>query len=310
MRIGIIGAGGIGGYLAARLSNAGADVALVVRGEHGAAIRAQGLLLRAPDEEVRIRPAPGFVVTDDPAVAGPCDLVIPAVKAHQLADALATATPMAGATTQVLPFQNGVEAPEMVAEVFGSDRSLIGVARIFANIIAPGEITQQPGPRSFTIGDPDGAQSGRAAPVIAAFRAAGLNAPDCADVRVDLWSKFLFFNAISATTAGARTRIGTVRTTPALWSLFETLARETEALARARGIPLPDDVVARALEMARALPETARASTAHDLEEGRALEVDWLCGAVARLGAACGVPTPASATVAALLAPWRNGAPA
>ncbi|RMD92978.1 MAG: 2-dehydropantoate 2-reductase [Alphaproteobacteria bacterium] len=305
MRIGIVGAGGIGGYLAAQLIEAGQEVALVARGAHGAAIARDGLRFIAPEGVRVVRAA---LVSEDAAAAGVCDLVILAVKAHQLAGAIEAARPMLGPATQALTFQNGVEAPEMCAEAYGRERALIGVARIFVNITGPGEITLREGPRRFVVGDIDGRQEGRAAPVIAAFRAAGIDCPARADVRVELWEKFLLFNAVSSTTAGARTTMGVVREVPELWALFETLVRETEALARARGIPLPPDAVERALKAGRATPAGARSSTAHDLEMGRPLEIDWLCGAVARLSAEAGLEAPASRTVHALLAPWREGA--
>lgn len=307
MRIGIIGAGGIGGYLAARLCQADGDVALVARGAHGAAIARDGLTLVAPDGTRTVRPG---LVTDDPARAGPCDLVIFGVKAHQMDAAIAAARPMVGPGTLTLSFQNGVDAPEMLGRAFGADAALIGVARIFVNITGPAEITLRPGARSFTIGDARGRQDGEgAARVIAAFRQAGIEAPDCDDVRADLWMKFLLFNAVSSTTAGARTTMGTVRDTPELWRLFGDLVRETEAVARAGDIDLPGDAAERILRYASEIPAEARASTAHDLDGGRPLEIDWTCGAVARLGAAHGVPAPASRTVWSLLAPWRDGAP-
>ncbi len=307
MKVGIVGAGGIGGYLAAMFAESGADLALIARGAHGAAISAGGLRMKAPEGEVRVRPA---LVTDNPSTAGPCDLVILAVKAHQLASAIEAARPMLHDGSQALTFQNGVEAPDMVAQAYGRDRALIGVARIFVNISGPGEITLREGARRFTIGDMVGAQtSAGAARAIAAFREAGIDAPDCPDVRADLWMKFLLFNAVSSTTAGARTTLDVVRDTPELWQLFEDLVRETDTVARAMGVRLATDAVQKTLAVAAKIAPGARASTAHDLDEGRALEIDWICGAVARLGAQADVDTPASRVIAALLAPYKAGKP-
>ncbi|MEM6824464.1 MAG: 2-dehydropantoate 2-reductase N-terminal domain-containing protein, partial [Pseudomonadota bacterium] len=139
MKIAIVGAGGIGGYLAVKLIVAGAEVALVARGSHRAAIAQRGLRLVEPDGGVTVRPP---VLTDDLGEIGPQDLVIVAVKAHQLTEAITQLHPALGPETRVLPFQNGVDAPDLVARSFGRDRALIGVARIFANITAPGVITR------------------------------------------------------------------------------------------------------------------------------------------------------------------------
>ncbi|MDT8343444.1 MAG: ketopantoate reductase C-terminal domain-containing protein, partial [Thermohalobaculum sp.] len=96
--------------------------------------------------------------------------------------------------------------------------------------------------------------------------------------------------------------------TPALGALYLRLADEVCALGRAEGVALPDDLPRRLLESAHSLPGEMRASLAHDLEAGKRLEIDWLAGAVPRLGARHGLAAPASETVAALLAPWKGGA--
>ncbi len=147
----------------------------------------------------------------------------------------------------------------------------------------------------------------RVSAVIEAFRAAGIKVPDCADVTVDLWQKFLLFNAVSGTTAGARCRFREIRANPELLDFFRGLVVEVDAVARARGIALPADAIERTMQFAAKMPDEARSSTAHDLDHGKPIEVDRICGAVARMGRELGVPTPNSAAVAALLSPWRNG---
>ncbi len=161
---------------------------------------------------------------------------------------------------------------------------------------------------NFLIGGPDGRQDAPAvARIVEAFRAAGITAPERRDVRVDLWQKFVFLTALSATTAGARVDLGTVRGTPELWALFGRLADEAAAVARAQGVALGEDAADRARGVAGEMPDEVRASLAHDLAAGKRLEIDWLSGAVARLGREAGVEAPCHAAVAALLAPWRDG---
>ncbi|MEO1688989.1 MAG: ketopantoate reductase C-terminal domain-containing protein, partial [Pseudomonadota bacterium] len=100
-----------------------------------------------------------------------------------------------------------------------------------------------------------------------------------------------------------------VRAHPELWAFWNALVEEAAAVARAEGVALPEDAVDRAVAIGEGLPPEMRASTAHDLETGKPLEVDWIAGAVVRRGAALGVPTPASAAVTAALAPWKAGRP-
>jgi 2-dehydropantoate 2-reductase len=101
-----------------------------------------------------------------------------------------------------------------------------------------------------------------------------------------------------------------VREDLVLWRRFAALVEEAVAVARAQGIALPADLAAERLELARQLPGEMRSSMLHDLEAGRRLELDWLTGAVVRLGAEAGVGTPASAELYATLAPFRDGAAA
>ncbi|HCQ63835.1 MAG TPA: 2-dehydropantoate 2-reductase [Rhodobacteraceae bacterium] len=307
MKIAILGAGGVGGYLAAKLTEAGTPVALIARGAHLDAIRARGLKLIEPGGTTVTRPE---VLTDDPREIGTPDAIVVTVKAHQLADAFAQIAPAVGPDTLVVTVQNGVDAPDMAAEAFGPARVAICVSRIFSNITAPGEITRYGAPRSFAIGGIDGGQNGAAVSALRkTLAAAGVLVPDCDDVRIDLWSKFLLFNAISSTTAAARTRVGVVRDTPALADLAQRLIGEACAVGRAEGIALADDAVEKTWGFIGSMAPESRASTAHDLEHGRALEIDHICGSVARRGRALGVDVTASETVAAVLAPFKLGTP-
>ncbi|MBK0398563.1 2-dehydropantoate 2-reductase [Limibaculum sp. M0105] len=306
MRIAVIGAGGVGGMLAARLGAAGHEISLLARGSHLAAIREAGLRLVTPAETVELRPA---VVSDRGEDLPEADLVIVAVKAQDLdgaADQMARA--MAGGAP-ALPFLNGVEATDRLAARFGADRVLIGIARISAHIEAPGVVRQVTPGATYTIGTAAGRQDDEQVREIrATFHAAGITVPESADVRVDLWTKFAALSAFSGVTAGARCTAGALKTTPALEALYLRLAGEVTELGRAEGIALRDDLPRRMLDFARGLPDEMRASLAHDLDAGKALEIDWLAGAVPRLGARHGLAAPASETVAALLEPWKHGA--
>lgn len=305
MRYAIIGTGGIGGYLAARLIKAGNEVTVLARGAHLAAIRERGLTLRHQGEEVHVRPA---IATDSGAELGVVDVAIFAVKGQDLSQAIETARPAVGPETLALPYLNGVEAPDMLAAAYGRDHALIGVAGISAFIAEPGVIATASPFAEFPLGGLDGRQDApRVAAVIAGLRAAGIRVPDRADMRFELWQKFVFLTALAGTTAGARCDIGTVRATPPLWALYERLAAEAAEVGDGHGIELGPAAVGRAVRWAAGLPEAVRASMAHDLAAGKPLELDWLNGAVVRLGAEVGVAAPAHAAVTALLTPWRDG---
>lgn len=308
LRVVVVGAGAIGGWLAFRLAAAGHDVAVTARGAHLAAIRGEGLGLEEGGSVARISLDAGR----DPAAFGPADLVVFGVKAHQLDAALAEAAPLAGPGTLALSTQNGVDAPERITGVFGEERTLIGVVRVSAEILRPGVIGEVVQVKGVTVGDMAGRQDRAASGVREALRAAGVKAPDAEDVRAELWSKFVLWNAASASVA-ARLSGNVAKASPEWRALSARLAREAVAVGRAAGAPVTD-AMAETVERGLAEPpDPARAnirpSMLVDLEAGKPLELDHLVGAVARMGAELGVAVPASETVTAVLAPWRDGPP-
>ena len=305
MRYAIIGAGGIGGYLAAKLVEAGREVAVLARGAHLAAIRANGLTLRHKGEELTVPPA---VATDVGAELGVADVTIFAVKGQDLAGAIEAARPTIGPETLALSYLNGVDAPDMLAAAYGSDHALIGVAGISAAIAEPGVIAVASPFADFPLGGLDGRQDApRVAALTGDLSAAGISVPERPDMRVALWQKFVFLTALAGSTAGARCDMGAVRATPELWALFRRLCAEAVAVGNAKGVALGEGAVEYALKWTERLPDAIRASMAFDLSAGKPLELDWLNGAVVRLGAEVVVETPAHAAVTALLAPWRDG---
>ncbi|MEM1383935.1 MAG: 2-dehydropantoate 2-reductase [Pseudomonadota bacterium] len=308
MKTAIVGAGGIGGHLAVKLGAAGNSVSVIARGAHLAAIREKGLALRTFDgAETVVRPAAASDRADD--LEQP-DIVVVAVKSQDLESAAAAMTPMVAAETVIWPIQNGVEATAVLAERFGTEKVLIGIARMSVHIAEPGVIQQNTPNAAYVVGEADGSQgSDRVRALRALLSGAGVETVDSADVRVDLWRKFAMLTAFSATTAGARCDGVTVAATPALRRLYVDIAREVVDLARAEGVDLPDSLPEEAADFTGRLAPGVRASMAHDLASGKPLEIDWLSGAVPRLGARHGLHAPANAAVAALLAPFRDGTP-
>jgi 2-dehydropantoate 2-reductase len=300
MRIATMATGGIGGYLAVKLAQAGTEVACIARGAHLAAIRDRGLSLSGPEGEVTVQP---WRATDDPAEVGPVDAVIFGVKGDGLLGAAQALQPMLGPYTVVVPFLNGVEATERLAGLLPGGAVAKGVARISTTVAAPGVIGQTGSFATFVFAEADGTQSPRLAGLRAALQAAGVAAPVPEDIDVELWRKFVFFSAVSGVTAAGRCRMGDVQDCAELAALFRSVLAETTALGRALGVALPEGAETEAWAAAEALPREMRASTAVDLEAGRPVETRWINGAVVRLAAAAGLPVPANATLAALLAP-------
>jgi 2-dehydropantoate 2-reductase len=289
MRFAVYGTGGIGGYFGGRLAQAGEEVAFVARGAHLDAMRADGLVVESVRGDFTVRPV---TATDDPADIGPVDVVVVAVKTWQLPDVAAAMAPLLRPDTIVLPFQNGVEASDLLAEVVGRERVLLGAARIFAFIDGPGRIRHLGGPASLAFGEMDGGTSARVERLRDVMERAGIAVERPADMRVALWEKLLFVVSLGGVGAVARVPVGVLRSVPETRAMLREAMGEIAAVARASGVALSDDTVERALAAVDAQPASATTSLQRDLATGRRSELDAWNGAVVRLGAAVGVPTP------------------
>jgi 2-dehydropantoate 2-reductase len=304
MKIATMATGGIGGFLAVRLAKAGHDVATIARGEHLAAIRANGLTLEAFDGTVTALP---WKATDDPAEVGPVDAIIFGIKANNLDSAAEACRPMLGPDTIVVPFLNGVEAAERLADILPPENVGNGVAYISTTITAPGVIKQTGEFNTFVFAERDSSASPRIEALRAAINEAGSNAPPTKDIDRELWKKFVLFAAVSGVTSAARYTMGNIVGNDALGEVFRTAVAETAALGKARGIDLPETIADDTWATVQQMPPPMRASTAIDLEKGRPLEIDWLSGAVDRLSKAAGLDAPVNRMLWALLLPHRDG---
>lgn len=306
MRFAVIGLGGAGGYFGARLVEAGHEVAFIARGEHLAAIRRSGLRVDSPLGDLVARPA---AATDDPREVGPVDHVLLGVKAWQVPEAARGAAPLLGPGTAVLPLQNGVEAPDQIAEALGRAHALGGTARILSFIVGPGHVRHAGAAPAIELGELDDARTPRAEALRDALAGArGVAATIPADIRAAMWAKLMFIAAVAGVGAVTRSPVGAIRAVPETRRLLERAIEEVAQVARARGIALPEGAVARTLGYVDALPAGGTASMQRDITDGRPSELESLSGAVCRLGAAAGVPTPAHDFLRAALLPLELAA--
>jgi 2-dehydropantoate 2-reductase len=127
---------------------------------------------------------------------------------------------------------------------------------------------------------------------------------------VDIWSKFVRLSVMSGMTAAARSPLGVIHDNPDLWAMLQQAVHEAMAVARAKGIAVPDSTVEDVARAYAALPPQTKSSMLEDLERGRRLELPWLSGAVVRIGKELGVTTPIHAFITAILSPHVQGRPA
>ena len=294
MRIAVFGAGGAGGYFGARLARAGEEVVWIARGQHLEALRTRGLRVESIDGDFTLGPVEA---SDDPGQFRPVDAVLLGVKAWQVTDAARAMRPLIAEGTCVVPLQNGVEASDELRAVLGDRPVLGGVAKVFSFLVGPGHLRRPGGPATVVLGELDNRPSDRVRRLADCLRGAGLGAEIPADIKVALWEKFLFVASGGGLGAVTRAPIGIVRSVPETRALLEAAMEEIRAVARARGVGLPDDVVPRTMAFVDTLPAAGTASLQRDLAAGRPSELEWWSGAVARLGAEAGVATPIHAFV-------------
>jgi 2-dehydropantoate 2-reductase len=306
LRFAVIGVGGVGGYFGARLAEAGHDVTFVARGAHLAAIEQSGLHVRSPLGDVHVAPARA---TSRPESVGTVDCVILGVKAWQVPEAARSAAPLIAPHTLVLPLQNGVEAPEQVAEALGREHALGGIAKIVSFLSSPGHIQHAGVEPSITLGALDARQHDRLERLHQALAAArGVRASIAPDIRVALWEKFLFITAWASVGAVTRAPMGVVRRLPATRQLIESALGELERTARGHGVPLPPSAIADQLALVDSVPAASTASLQRDIASGHPSELDNLTGAGVRLGAQVNVPTPTLSFLLAVLTPLEQRA--
>jgi 2-dehydropantoate 2-reductase len=289
VRIAVMGSGGVGGFFGAKLARGGADVNFVARGAHLAAMREHGIAIESTDESFSL---PNVNVTDDPATIGPVDLVMFGVKLWDTEQAARSLKPIIGRETALISFQNGVQKDDLLRPIVGESAIMGGVAYVGTNISRPGVIAQKGPMQRLVFGEYDGRRSRRAEEFLAACQRGGINAEISADVRSEIWQKFIFLASMAAATASTRKSLGPVRSHPLTRQFFLDLMREVAAVGRAHGVAIPDNFAEQRLAFADTLHPDMSASMHHDLEQGRPLELQWLSGGVVDLGAKVGVPTP------------------
>jgi 2-dehydropantoate 2-reductase len=315
MKLCIYGAGAIGGYLAAKLVEAGVEVSLVARGPHLAAIQSRGLtLIEAGREPVTVH----VRASDEPSDLGPQDYVIVTLKAHSVPAAVGTMQPLISDHTTIVSGVNGmpwwyfhgiggehegtrlpsVDPGNVQWDGFGPERVLGCVVYPAAEVTAPGTIRHIEGNR-FSLGEPDGSRSERAVALSQILQAAGLKAPVRPRLRDEIWVKLwgnLSFNPISALTLAT---LDVLCTDPGTREVARRMMLEAQVIAEKLGVIFPIDVERR-IDGGAAVG-THRTSMLQDLEAGRPMEIDALVGSVQELGRITETPTPTIDTVLALI---------
>ena len=300
MKIAIMGTGGVGGYYGGLLAKHGHDVTFISRGGHLKAIQENGLLIKSVHGDFIINPAQA---TNDPAEIGPVDLVVFCTKTYATNEAAHHAKPLVGTNTTVISLQNGIDATERIGDVVGVEHLIGGSTWISSAVEAPGVIKQVSQFRRVVMGELDGRVSTRIKAVHKAFEETGIDAELTKNILKVLWTKFVFISAASSLGSLTRLTMGEYRSVPETRKMIANLMKEVEAVARAQGIELDDDVVQKSLDFIDKAAPSIKPSMQLDVAAGRLTELESMVGVIGRKGRALGVSTPTADMVYAALLP-------
>jgi 2-dehydropantoate 2-reductase len=314
VKVAVVGAGAIGAYVGAALCRGGADVSLIARGEHLAAMQRNGVRVLSPRGDFEAHPQ----ATADPAEVGPVDIVFLGLKAYSYASAGALLQPLLRPDTGVVAAQNGIpwwyfygsagpyegrriEAVDpggAVSAAIPPAHAIGCVVYSSTEIESPGVIRHIEGTR-FSIGEPDGSISDRCTAFSQAMVAGGLKCPVEADLRSDIWLKLMgnvAFNPVSVLTGAT---MGAIAEHPGTRELVLSMMRETAEVAAKLGHP-PKLSVERRFDGAARVGDH-KTSMLMDFEAGKPLESDTLLAAPIELARLAGVPAPSLELVYSLI---------
>ncbi|MBI5475489.1 MAG: 2-dehydropantoate 2-reductase [Ignavibacteriales bacterium] len=290
MRIAIIGTGGVGGYLGAKLWKAGNDVIFVARGNHLIAMQQNGLRLESPEGSFTVK----STFTNNLAGFAPFDLIIIGVKSFDTEQVAKLVLPVLKDDTIVLSIQNGVENKNILERSLGNKYIIPAVAYIISTIASPGIILHEGGTGKFKFGESDGTVSDRCLLLKRLFEDAGINGEPIENIETALWWKWIFICGIGGMTAYARKSIGEILADPDLKSMLKYVVHEAASIARARKIDPFDAIEEKVSAHYQRLPYSTKSSMHYDVTHSKRVEVEALNGAAVRFGKELKIPTPAN----------------
>ena len=298
MKILVMGAGAVGGYLGARLFLGKNKVFLVARGKHLQAIQKDGLCVKSIYGDHRLR----IPVSENPSEFGIVDLILITVKSYDTEHALSLITRNVGPHTLLLTLQNGVENEIMIAEKFEEERTLSGAAYIGARLASPGCIVHS-ALGKITIGIPfcDGPPVERIRDIVKRFNDSGVQTSFSRDIMKTKWTKLVWnaaFNPLSVLTDFTTHRLVESQE---LKDIIVLIMKEVIATAKAQGYALNEnEILGKTFRLTRSVKDV-KTSMLQDFERKKPLEIDALNGAVIRAARTKDVPVPINIAIMGLV---------
>ncbi|WP_187261600.1 ketopantoate reductase family protein [Pontibacter beigongshangensis] len=289
-RIGILGIGGVGGFIGAPLAGFYAhrpevEIVFICRGQTRQAIQENGLLLRSGGGEQVVFPD---LVSDDPQEIGLLDALFLTTKSFSLAEALKTYAAVIGPDTVLLPLQNMVQAKDVIRSVLPEKGQVLeGCIYVVSNVMAPGKVLHKGGPGKVLVG---GDTPAPYAWLIKAVADAGLDIAFYEDIKPVLWRKFLFLSPVAAITTAYNKTFGELLADPYLRELLRNMMLEVKLLAAATGVELHHNIVEESIALINNFPPGSKTSMQLDFEQQMPHEKVFLVDYVLEKGKLAGTP--------------------
>jgi 2-dehydropantoate 2-reductase len=302
MKIAIIGIGGVGGYYGGMLArkyegSVEHDIFFIARGKHLQKMKTEGLKVIAKDGDFIARPS---LATDDPAELGPLDLIIFGVKGYDLENAARMITGNLHADTVIIPLLNGVDNVERLKTVVNTGIIMNGCVYISTQIVSPGVVEHVGGAGKLIFGPEEGPiEPYRTIETL--MKNADIMAVLSDNINVDVWSKYIFIGPLASITSMTGQSLGAVMENEGHRTMMEGMMMEIKLIADAEGIPFPEDIVKKSMDVTSNFPYETKSSLQLDFEKGKQTEMETFTGYVVRSGRKLGIKTPLHDAVYAAL---------
>jgi 2-dehydropantoate 2-reductase len=302
MRTLVLGAGAVGGYFGGRLAEVGRNVTFLVRPARAALLAETGLRVTSPLGDFAVKPQ--LAIAD--SLGGPYDLILLTAKQYDLDQAIDSIRPAVSPSTAILPLLNGLVHLDRLAQAFGREAVLGGVAYVGASLQPDGSIRHHNQLSGIAFGELAGGISGRTRAIGAEFEGSKVAAPPGENVMLDMWEKFAMITTMAGMNCLLRGTIGDISATDDGPALMLELFAETQAVAAAAGYPIRSGFIDQISKMLTEKGSPNNASMHHDLAHGSRTEADWILGDMRRRAIELDVPTPLLRAAFAHLQVYEN----
>lgn len=305
MNIVIYGTGGVGGYFGTRLAQAGNNVTFIARGKHLNAMQQNGLQLKSVNGNYLLKPVQA---TSDITKVKKIDLILVCTKTWQLEDTAKTIKPVLNENTMVISLLNGCENQDVLASIIHKKHIIGGLCKVVSFVEDYGVINHVAYEPTIVFGELNNEKTMRILKLEKVFEKANITNKLANDIQKEIWTKYLYITTVSALGALTRATHGEMMASPQIKNMLLKTAQEIYAIAKAKGVNLPDNSIQKQFEIIASLPFETTASLQRDIMNGKPSELEAQNGTIVRLGKELGVATPMNDFIYYCLLPQENRA--